>query len=153
MGLEEPAWSWVRGDLDWISGKGFSHRVCLSPETDSPEKAPSLREFRECLDNMLRHMVWFLGCPLQDHQELELGNPDGSFPTIFCDSMKIYNQLGEYYTIFSLILTHTPSIPILLLVLILKFCSFLEHLGTENVAFKVRYRDIFSDLNTFLSTS
>lgn len=71
-GLEEMAWSWVRGGLGWTLGRGFSPRGWLDTEQAPREvvTAPSLTEFKECLDKALRHKVWFLGCPVQGQWSL-----------------------------------------------------------------------------------
>lgn len=40
--------------------------------------APSQTEFKVCLDNILRHMMRFLGCPVQG-QELDFNDSCESF--------------------------------------------------------------------------
>lgn len=50
--------------------------------TGSPGKwseQQALPELKKRLDNNLRHLVGFLGCPVQG-KELELNDPEGSLP-------------------------------------------------------------------------
>lgn len=53
--------SYVRGCLGSISGKSSSLRWWLGTRTGSPGNGHSTKqEFKKCLDNALRCMVWFL---------------------------------------------------------------------------------------------
>lgn len=73
-------WRCVRGGLDWMLGRSFSPRGCWALEQDPQKSAHSIRltEFQKYLDKVLRHMVWFWGCPVQD-QELDFDDPMGPF--------------------------------------------------------------------------
>lgn len=63
LGTQGVAWSYIRGGSNWILGKSYSswvvrHWIRLPRAVVT---APSLPEFKRCLDNALKYRVWFLG--------------------------------------------------------------------------------------------
>jgi len=89
-GPDGTAWSCVRGGASWELGKGSSHESgwALEQAPQDSRHGPRPLEFKDCLDTVLSHMVWFWGGPVWN-QKLDSMILMGPFQhRIFCDSMK-----------------------------------------------------------------
>ena len=70
-GPEGTAWSCVRGGAAGGEGQGVPQRaVGMEQPAQGSGHSPELLEFKECLDNTLRHRVWILDGPVWS-QELD----------------------------------------------------------------------------------
>jgi len=86
-GEGQVGWKWFFSRGQWAEDLGSVHTQRLAEDPQGSAHSPKLPEFKEHLDNALRHKVWILGGPMWSWR-LELMILLSSFQfRIFCDSM------------------------------------------------------------------